>query len=115
MAKRSLFSFLILATFVTTLSAPVVLLPQSVSASERAKPKPSKCLSLARQIGASHVWWGRHIGAKERDPFFKWGSRKEEFNAIGCFSTRKACEDWLYWKRTEYPEFAAVQPCRRGL
>ncbi|PLW76998.1 hypothetical protein C0081_13215 [Cohaesibacter celericrescens] len=114
-AKRSLFSFLILSIFMATLSAPVVLLPNSVSAMERTNPKASKCLALAKQIGASNVWWGRHVGSKELDPLFKWGPSKEVFNSIGCFKTRKECEDWLYWKRTDYPEFSSVRPCRRGL
>nr|WP_319516465.1 hypothetical protein [uncultured Cohaesibacter sp.] len=84
----------------------------------RPNPKPSKCLMLAKKIGASRVWWGRHVGAKEvedDDLFFSVGPRRVEFDDIGCFSTKKDCQNWLYWKRTEYPIFASISPCRRGL
>ncbi|WP_316858105.1 hypothetical protein [uncultured Cohaesibacter sp.] len=88
------------------------------AASIRPKPKPSKCLALAREIGASRVWWGRHVGAKEvesDDLFFTFRARKVEFDDIGCFRSRKDCENWLYWKRTEYPLFSSISPCRKGL
>nr|WP_321457728.1 hypothetical protein [uncultured Cohaesibacter sp.] len=84
----------------------------------RPNPQPSKCLMLARKIGASHVWWGRHVGAKEVEDdslFFSVGPRRVEFDDIGCFKEKKDCENWLYWKRTEYPIFASISPCRRGL
>ena len=84
----------------------------------RPNPKPSKCLMLAKKIGASRVWWGRHVGAKEvedDDLFFSVGPRRVEFDDIGCFRTKKDCQNWLYWKRTEYPIFGSIRPCRRGL
>ncbi|WP_319410645.1 hypothetical protein [uncultured Cohaesibacter sp.] len=84
----------------------------------RPNPTPSKCLMLAREIGASRVWWGRHVGAKEiddNDLLFSFGPRRVEFDDIGCFRTKKDCQNWLYWKRTEYPIFASISPCRRGL
>ena len=84
----------------------------------RPNPKPSKCLMLAKRIGASRVWWGRHVGAKEiedDDLFFSVGPRRVEFDDIGCFQSKKDCQNWLYWKRTEYPLFGSISPCRRGL
>lgn len=84
----------------------------------RPNPKPSKCLMLAKTIGASRVWWGRHVGAKEVEDdtlFFSVGPRRIQFDDIGCFKTKKDCENWLYWKRTDYPIFSSISACRRGL
>ena len=115
MAKKGLFSFLILALFLSTMSAPIVMVPNEAHAQKRPQPKPFKCLALARQIGASRVWWGRHVGSREGDKFFSWGPKKDYFDQIGCFKSRKDCEDWLYWMRSDYPEFSFHKPCRRGL
>ena len=82
---------------------------------QRPKPQPSRCLWLARQIGASRVWWGQHVGTRQRSDFFEWGPSKEQFDEIGCFRSRQECEDWLIWKRDEYPEFFYARPCRLGL
>ena len=84
----------------------------------RPRPTPYKCLALAQDIGASRVWWGHHVGVRQLrddDDLFGWGPTKESFDAIGCFRTQKDCENWLYWKRTDYPEFHFIRPCRRGL
>ncbi|SNY92760.1 hypothetical protein SAMN04515647_3029 [Cohaesibacter sp. ES.047] len=115
MAPRSLSSILILATFLTTGLTPFSAFAPVALANDRPNPEPARCLSLAQTIGASRVWWGQHIGYRERSDIFEWGPRKETFNDIGCFRSRKDCEDWLYWKRTEYPEFRIAKPCRKGL
>ena len=115
MARRGLFSILILATMIPLGLAPGLGTYGFALAQERPQPEPSRCLSLAQSIVASRVWWGQHIGSRERNDVFEWGPRKETFNDIGCFRTRKDCKDWLYWKRTDYPEFRVAKPCRRGL
>lgn len=89
-----------------------------IASNIRPRPEPQKCLALAQKVGASNVWWGRHVGereARQQGGIFEWGPRKESFDAIGCFNTRQDCENWLYWMRTDYPEFGFIRPCRRGL
>ena len=115
LARKSGFSFLMLALLLPVLSGPMMVIPNQAYAAQRPNPKPQKCFALARQIGASRVWWGRHVGSKKLDPMFDWGPRRESFNGIGCFRTRKDCENWLYWKRTEFDQFNKIRPCRRGL
>ncbi|WP_319533672.1 hypothetical protein [uncultured Cohaesibacter sp.] len=116
MARRSLFSILIIAAVVfPTLYPGWGIEGVAIAQEAQARPEPSRCLSLAQAIGASRVWWGQHIGTRERSEFFEWGPRKETFNDIGCFKTRRECEDWLSWKRADYPEYGSARPCRRGL
>ena len=115
LAKKTLVSLLVFAVFLSFWASPIVIASGEAMASERAHPQPSQCLRLASRIGASRVWWGRHVGTRDRETIFEIGPQKEYFKAIGCFKSRKECEDWLYWKRTEYPEFTFARPCRRGL
>ncbi|WP_157967704.1 hypothetical protein [Cohaesibacter intestini] len=115
MARKSLYAFLSLAITLSVIAGPMVMLSLPSLAAQRPNPKPEKCFALAKQIGASRVWWGRHVGSRERDTMFDWGPRREYFNAIGCFKSRQDCENWLYWKRTEFYDFHAIKPCRRGL
>ncbi|MCT4654879.1 MAG: hypothetical protein N4A65_03605 [Cohaesibacter sp.] len=81
----------------------------------RPRPQPQRCLDLAKKIGPSKVWWGRHKGSRDLEPMFEWGPKSEYVNQIGCFKTRKACENWLYWMRTDFPHSNFYNPCRRGL
>ncbi len=115
MARKSLHTFLSLALMLPVIVGPMIVFSNPSFAAQRPNPKPEKCFALAKEIGASRVWWGRHVGWRERDTMFDWGPRREYFNGIGCFKTRQDCENWLYWKRTEYDFFQAIKPCRRGL
>lgn len=106
----SLFALSCLAIFTMVSAVPV-----EAASNKRPKPKPERCIPLAKKIGPSRVWWGRHIGWRELHPMFEWGPKRERFNDIGCFRNRKACENWLYWMRTDYPNSTYYKPCRRGL
>ena len=115
MARNSLTSLLMSFALIASVALPVTLVPFEAGAKERPRPAAQRCLGLAKKIGPSRVWWGRHVGYREVEPMFEWGPKRETFNAIGCFKSRKECENWLYWMRTDFPNFAAARPCRRGL
>lgn len=89
--------------------------PVNAGSNKRPKPSPHRCLDLAKKIGPSKVWWGRHVGKRDLQPMFNWGPKQEHINQIGCFKTRKSCENWLYWMRTDFPHSTYYNPCRRGL
>lgn len=115
MAFKRLSIFLLVCALVAPLLEVVVLSEANAGSKARTRPVPQRCFTLAKKVGPSRVWWGRHTGYRDIDPMFKWGPTRETVNEIACFKTRKQCEDWLYWMRTDYPHSTHYRPCRRGL
>lgn len=116
MARHRLTSFLIiLALAMPIMDLPVLVDSAQAASKKRPRPQPQRCFTLAKKIGASRVWWGRHVGYRDVDPVFEWGPKREVFNDIACFRSRKDCENWLYWMRTDFPHSTYYKPCRRGL
>lgn len=115
MARPRLTPFLIMMALSALLSLPVTFENAEAASNVRPRPQPQRCFTLAKKIGPSRVWWGRHVGSRDLDPTFSWGPKKQRFDDIACFKNRKDCENWLYWMRTDYPNFSYHKSCRRGL
>lgn len=115
MARHRLTPFLIILALIAPLGLPVTFQSAEAASNVRPRPQPQRCFTLAKKVGPSRVWWGRHVGYRDVDPAFNWGPKKQVFDDIACFRSRKDCENWLYWMRTDFPHSTYYKPCRRGL
>jgi hypothetical protein len=74
------------------------------------------CSALSAQIGPQKVWQTAFVGYRPSTfDFFREHPGKDRYAAAPCFKTQSACNAWLHWIQTDWPDNNNHRPCRRGL
>lgn len=89
----------------------------ATGASAQPPPPPSAptCVGLSGNPQAANVWWGQFSGGR-MEPLADGAVAPVGISTEGCFSTRQACERWLYRMKGAYSALlpATSTGCRLG-
>lgn len=81
-----------------------------------AQPRPAggDCEAMAQTYGPQKLWWGRFSGGRKQRMSF-YNDRGVEYHTTeACFTSRQACEAWLYRLKSDWQFMPRWNECLRG-
>lgn len=93
-----------------------VALPLLLASPADAQPRPAggDCRAMSASYGPQKLWWGRFSGGRKQRMSFYADRGVEYHTTEACFTSRQACEAWLYRLKSDWQFMPRWNECLRG-
>jgi hypothetical protein len=87
----------------------------AIPISGEAQPRPAggDCEDMVQAYAPKKLWWGRFSGGRKQRYSFSDGG-VEYHTAEACFTSRQACEAWLYRLKSDWQFMPRWNECIPG-